>query len=125
MIVQRFIATCLIGFMLTLTVRPSIKILSFYQNQSEIISVHCVNKDKPSLNCQGHCYLKKQLKSSSSNEDNAIPEISIYIPIACALQDILVLKTPIYLNKRVKYFSQNRSVSTYSAEIFTPPKLIV
>ncbi len=124
MMIRRFIALCLMGFLLTLTVKPTVKILSFYQNQAEIIAKHCVNKDKPELNCKGHCYLKTQLKSNDSPEDTAMPEVSIFIPMAFTSQKIIALETPVYLTKRAKYFSRNLQVSTYAAEIFTPPKLI-
>lgn len=46
----------------------------FQINQSEIIENFCVNKDRPELNCDGHCYLAKQLKSLEEKEKKANSE---------------------------------------------------
>ena len=39
-------------------------IISFYLNRAEITEKHCVNKDKPELECAGQCHLKKQLEAT-------------------------------------------------------------
>lgn len=121
---QRLVAIFLMSLILALIIRPSFKIISFYHNQAEIISTHCVNKEKPALNCKGHCYLTKQLKSSSSEDNNAMPEISIYVPLACEVQGKIKIGKPIYLKKRTKYFSRCQLVSSYLVKVFTPPKSV-
>lgn len=37
-------------------------IIHFYSNQDEIEAEHCINKDKPEMNCHAQCHLNKQLK---------------------------------------------------------------
>ncbi len=44
-------------------------IISFYLNRAEITEKHCVNKDKPELQCAGQCHLKKQLEASKPAKD--------------------------------------------------------
>lgn len=44
-------------------------IISFYLNRAEIIEKHCVNKDKPELECAGQCHLKKQLEATKPTKD--------------------------------------------------------
>ncbi len=44
-------------------------IISFYINRAKITEKHCVNKDKPELQCEGQCHLKKQLEASKPAKD--------------------------------------------------------
>ena len=42
---------------------------AYYQiNKKEIAEKLCVNKDNPTLHCNGKCYLGKQLKKAEENE---------------------------------------------------------
>ncbi len=41
----------------------------YYVDQSDFIAQFCVNKDKPELNCNGKCHLKKVTKESNSTEN--------------------------------------------------------
>ncbi|MFK8037244.1 MAG: hypothetical protein AB8B74_03055 [Crocinitomicaceae bacterium] len=126
MIVQRLIALFLASFMLLLIVRPSIQILSFYKDQANIISKYCVNKNEASSKCEGHCYLKKQLKATSqSSETDVLPEVIIYSPLAFTGRDFLRLSVPLYLLKRNNYLNFIESISDFSEDIFTPPKSAV
>ena len=63
----------------TTIVSPMLTIGLFYANQDSIVEKHCENKDKPSLNCKGHCYLKKQL---SSNKEKSSQQKSINLKSA-------------------------------------------
>ena len=38
--------------------------LHFYANQQTIIAQECINKNRPEMNCNGTCYLAKQLKKA-------------------------------------------------------------
>ncbi len=57
----------------------------YYQvNRNFIAQNFCVNKDKPKLNCNGHCYLAKQLKKQEEKETKSnseklqkLPEINL------------------------------------------------
>jgi hypothetical protein len=42
----------------------------FYINQQEIAAEKCENKAKPMMNCDGQCYLSKQLKKLEEKEQN-------------------------------------------------------
>ncbi len=59
-------------------IRPLGPIIEYYANYDYIANVLCENKDKPYLECNGKCYLEKQLnKSNHSNHDHksTIPQI--------------------------------------------------
>jgi len=43
-------------------------VLSFYANRTEIASTYCINKGKPSLQCDGKCFLMRMLKKETQRE---------------------------------------------------------
>jgi hypothetical protein len=57
----------MVAFAIT-TFSKSIIILNFYINRQVIAQQFCVNKDKPMMHCNGHCYLKKQLQNEQQQE---------------------------------------------------------
>jgi hypothetical protein len=98
-------------------------------NQQEIIRLECENKNRPELNCNGKCYLAKQLKKADehldlkkSQHENCVKvfkslEVSVYIPTAyldidCTFYSDLV-KNPLY-------YSDNLSFK-HIPSIFHPP----
>lgn len=38
--------------------------VNFYWNQKEIAAIECENKNRPEMNCNGQCYLAKQLQKA-------------------------------------------------------------
>ncbi|MFT4204118.1 MAG: hypothetical protein QM610_09425 [Chitinophagaceae bacterium] len=46
----------------------NIVILNFYVNRDAIAEKYCINKYKPGLHCNGHCFLLKQLKKEQQRE---------------------------------------------------------
>ena len=61
-------------------VRPLIPIIEYHVNYDYIVNILCENKDRPYLECNGKCYLKKQLrKINHSNHDHksTIPQINL------------------------------------------------
>ena len=60
-------------------VRPLVPIIEYHANYNYIANVLCENKDRPYLECNGKCYLEKQLKKvNHSNHDHksTIPPIN-------------------------------------------------
>ncbi len=55
----------------TMLVRPLWPIAEYIMNYDYIVNVLCENKDKPQLQCDGKCYLAKQLAvESGESEEN-------------------------------------------------------
>lgn len=57
----------------------------YYANKNYVASALCENKDKPQLQCQGKCFLKKQLdrtEKEDKKEKTALKgaETAVYIP---------------------------------------------
>lgn len=60
-------------------VRPITPIIEYYANYDYIATELCENRDKPFLECNGKCYLEKQLKEvNHTNHDHksTIPQIN-------------------------------------------------
>ncbi|UMB60600.1 hypothetical protein MHL31_16175 [Lutibacter sp. A80] len=60
-------------------IRPVMPIINYYANYDYIAAELCENKDKPYLECNGKCYLKKQLKEvNHTNHDHksTVPQIN-------------------------------------------------
>jgi hypothetical protein len=60
-------------------VRPLVPIIEYYANYNYIATVLCENKDKPYLECNGKCYLQKQLNEvnhDNHNHNSTIPKIN-------------------------------------------------
>ena len=55
-------------------VKPIIPMMEYYANYDYIATVLCENRDRPYLECNGKCYLQKQIKeNNTSNHDHNSP----------------------------------------------------
>lgn len=60
---------------LTMLVKPLWPVAEYIMNYDYIVNVLCQNKDKPQLQCDGKCYLAKQLaKENDSQSRNPFGE---------------------------------------------------
>ena len=50
--------------------RPAIPFIEYTIDYEYIATVLCINKNKPKMQCNGKCYLKKQLAKSIENESS-------------------------------------------------------
>ncbi|MET3128149.1 hypothetical protein ABID42_003268 [Arcicella rosea] len=62
-------------------------VVYFQANKAYIAKVLCVNKNRPSLHCDGKCYLAKKLKAAEEREHKQtaerlekMPEIQLFCP---------------------------------------------
>jgi hypothetical protein len=59
---KRFTSILLL-FCLSLQMLSSVSVVTFYQFRSDLITeLFCENKDRPVLQCEGKCFVSKQLK---------------------------------------------------------------
>ncbi len=77
-------------------VRPIVPIMEYYANYDYIASVLCENRDRPYLECNGKCYLEKQLNKLTNNQHDHksnIPQISFKdYPISPVTQYLYEIK---------------------------------
>lgn len=108
-------------------VRPLVPIMEYYANYDYIATVLCENKDKPYLECNGKCYLQKQLKEV--NHDNhehksTIPQINFDdYPISPLNQFSYQLKVFKELNSEKSYYV-NYTSQDFFKSVFKPPQVI-
>ncbi|MBW2960491.1 hypothetical protein [Mesonia aestuariivivens] len=66
----RFLSSVFITLYFLAMLKPVEHILEYCFNYNYIVNVLCVNKEKPRLNCNGKCYLIKQLQKQSSENSH-------------------------------------------------------
>ena len=117
----------LIAIILPLSVKVMI-VGDFVLNQAQITEELCVNKDKPSLECNGKCALMQQLMADEPKEQNnsaPIPlevlklKLSEFVKNQCQL-DLSKLSSqyssPLVLRKQIR--NSNEAI----LDIFRPPR---
>ena len=69
-----------IAFLLAfyILVKPAVPVIDFVVNYGYIIAELCINRDQPELECNGTCYLQKELAQASQwdlpiSQDRKIP----------------------------------------------------
>lgn len=121
---KQVIALVIVCLILAVTITPTIKILHFYNNQAQIIADFCMNKDKPALKCEGHCYLQKQLAETEPKTpvDESLPEMEIFSPAFVVLNTEISFKSPTHKCQKDYFAAIEGSIKSFVGEIFTPPK---
>ena len=104
----------------------SVLVINFYSNQAEIIEKHCVNKDKPKMNCEGKCHLKKQLEKSP--ETTSVPSTTLKLVsfLLCGIfsnSEIVIVSFD--LNEPKKSEQNAGNEKSFCAETFLPPDFCV
>ena len=106
-------------------VKPLAPIIEYYANYDYIATELCENKDKPYLECNGKCYLEKQLnKTNHTNHEHksTIPSINFEDYPVSPLDQFAyqVLKTA-HVNTNLSTCVQNHD-QEYFFSIFHPPQ---
>ena len=104
---------------------PAYTVAHFYINQTEIADELCENKDKPELNCNGHCYLKKELtKQNEINTEQENSEIRLLVIWPTAFISIDEVQLFDFSQKKVSnfhYSNQYRFVN--DMDLLDPPRV--
>jgi hypothetical protein len=106
-------------------VRPLVPIIEYHANYDYIANVLCENRDKPYLECNGKCYLEKQLKKTNhDNHDHksTIPSINFDdYPVTPLDQFSFQIKefSEIYSNK---FFVNKYTSQDFYNSLLKPPQ---
>ena len=108
-------------------VRPVVPIIEYYANYDYIATVLCENRDKPYLECNGKCYLEKQLKQNNHNNHehkSTIPQINFDdYPISPLTQFTYKLKS--FSNYfRNNFILKSEHVIGFYESILKPPRYL-
>lgn len=101
------------------TFQTAIVEADFYINQEWIAASLCENKDKPEMECEGHCQLKKKLekKDKQSDTQERRHEINPFISPALSETDPSTPRATVATNIMQDAHLPNQFVS----DIFHPP----
>lgn len=102
-------------------------VIDFYMNREAITQEHCINKDKPELDCKGQCHLKQQLEAATPDQDEknesngtSKPAMLLFV-FAQNMDDISSNEQGI--EKQI-FNPSIESTSDYNASVFNPPQWV-
>jgi|GEM_PF-5936733 len=76
-------AVCILMMNLTIVLgfQPAIMVGHFRQHREALAAEFCVNADQTELQCEGLCYLKKQLEKTGDTDSNrsAYPHVDLWM----------------------------------------------
>ena len=111
-------------------VKPFWPIAEYVMNYDYIVNVLCENKDQPQLNCDGKCYLSKQLaKESQQSKENPFSDH----PTKTELHQILYFGTVLnfqtydalhFKTKSIFGYPERLNTLLFVFEIIQPPELL-
>lgn len=120
----RVLFTGFFAFLLMFQSLDRFGMIAFYElNKAYITKMFCVNKSRPSLKCEGKCFLRKQLNEKDQTEKQYpgkvldVKEIHL-IPIDNPSGQTLVT----FVKKIVPPFLNTLFSRNYIHEVFHPPK---
>lgn len=109
-------------------IRPIIPIIEYHANYDYISTVLCENRDRPYLECNGKCYLEKQLKevNHDNHEHNSnIPKINFDdYPISLIGEFTYILKDLKSNDFNNQILHSHHFTQDYLSSVFKPPQLI-
>lgn len=121
---------CVILFVaFIMMVKPLWPVAEYVANYDYIKNVLCENRDKPMLNCDGKCYLAKQLaKESEENNKNPFGEKSSKIEIQTTVYFQSLLKINLdfildYEKTEISKMDSNLKSTLLTSDITEPPEL--
>ena len=95
---------------LFMLLKPAIPFLEYVVNYDYIVKELCENKEKPQLQCNGKCHLKKELAKSAADEQSPADKKQN------SKQEIEVLfyqETPIFFQKMQVVFTDKKVNASY------------
>ncbi|MFN8431548.1 MAG: hypothetical protein U0V04_16330 [Spirosomataceae bacterium] len=120
--------TLLIALAIKLLMAPAI-FLDYQLRKDFIVRNYCINKNRPEMNCDGKCYLAKQIKKAQENDEKQATdsfitkllmtesEIKTY-----SFSDFFSLKS--FISKQILHFCYLESISSnFVISFLKPPRI--
>lgn len=109
------------AFLLLLVVTQQTAIVVHFKlNQQAIEQKFCVNKNKPELQCQGTCYLRKELQKTENNSLKINELYKDFEMIPVAHFEFETKLKPIVTKLKVVTYEVSFPLDPYT-EVLTPP----
>lgn len=103
-------------------------VLYYELNIDYIVETYCVNKDKPKLQCNGKCYLSKQLSldsQDSSNDNLGVRIVEAFYPLYFQSEQVFTITSLISDYIKNSYPLIEGKVASYQSDIDWPPQVFV
>ncbi len=102
--------------------RINIPYIEYEINKEYIVNNLCENRDKPMMNCQGKCYLKKQVKKAQQQEKKHFPFITsentlLFYFLPNNIEEINIFKNSLDINSYLNLYS-----FIFIEELLKPPR---
>ncbi|WP_025743349.1 hypothetical protein [Aquimarina pacifica] len=119
--------------LLSFSIRPVVEIsnVMYYQlNIDTIIEKYCVNKARPKLNCNGKCYLMKQIKQQTADNTTSTNKLILiteaFVPLFFQENTFNITNTILLtLNTQKIWKAKDLLLQGVSKDIDHPPKIVV
>lgn len=109
--------------------KPAFPVIEYLVNYDYIRKVLCINKDKPQLQCDGKCYLMKQLAKNASDErdkDKTERKNKVETPFVFVLKEENILPIIEEVESHEKFtFYQNYYKKTIHFKLLRPPMYVL
>ncbi|WP_456377401.1 hypothetical protein [Lutibacter sp.] len=107
-------------------VRPLVPIIEYHANYDYIATVLCENRDKPYLECNGKCYLEKQLKKADhTNHDHksTVPQINLKDYPILPVDEFTYTVKDFRIYSSTQFFTIEFTSQDFYNSIFKPPQV--
>jgi len=108
-------------------VKPLLPIIEYHANYDYIANVLCENRDRPYLDCNGKCYLEKQLKKiNHDNHDHksTIPQINLDDYPVSPIENYSFRTKSLSNTNFVVFFEFNKFKQEYYTSLLKPPQAV-
>lgn len=108
-------------------VKPMLPVLDYYMNYDYIATKLCENRDKPTLACNGRCYVAKEIEKNekSNHSDLIVPGFKIdYYFMSSSDFTLMHSEISIDAKKSIPLCGNVFFTNTISFSIFHPPRLL-
>jgi hypothetical protein len=116
----RYISILLVLFVGLQSSLKLIILANFEYNRDRITELYCVNKNNPSMNCKGKCFLKSALKKEAAKEQKSgILNLESEVSFCSKITEYHFAQPTIFLFHDMKYIEKEYDTSRLST--FHPP----
>lgn len=93
--------------------------MDFYANRSELAEKYCVNKSRPMLHCNGHCFLMKMMKKEDQKQKDLADKFQNNTIVFWNAEQPSLPKQVHLFNSKAQFYTLRNIHFTYSEFVYT------
>ena len=101
--------------------RPIAPMVEYVINYDYISKVLCINKDKPSFNCNGKCQLMKKIQEQEDEDFNLLQVNMKEYPVGFVTILNFTHKKAIFKERKKIFSTEKNYIYLHYSEVFHPP----